>query len=106
MQKREERRRAKEGFLTSRTSFGMTGSGFGERLQEGVLEEAREGEDDEEGSDAEEGAEWELVLGGDDEAERVGIAVAQTTTGGARGEIAFPAGEIENDDAADANDAA
>ena len=71
-----------------------------------MLEEAREDEDDEEGGDTEEGAEWELVLGGDDEAERVGVAVAQTTTGGACSEIALPADEVKHDDAADANNAA
>jgi len=71
-----------------------------------VLEEAREEEDDEEGGDAEEGAEGELVLGCDDQAERTGVAVAKAATSGARGEIAFPATGVENDDGNDADDAA
>ena len=71
-----------------------------------MLEEAREEEDDEEGGDAEEGAKGELVLGCDDQAERTGVAVAKAATSGARGEIAFPATGVENDDGNDADDAA
>jgi len=70
-----------------------------------VLEEAREEEDDEEGGDAEEGAKGELVLGCDDQADRIGVAFAQAAAGGARGEIAFPATGVENEDGSDADDA-
>ena len=70
-----------------------------------MLEEAREEEDDEEGGDAEEGAEGELVLGCDDQADRIGVAFAQAAAGGARGEIAFPATGVENEDGSDADDA-
>lgn len=70
------------------------------------MEEAREEEDDEEGGEAQEGAEGELVLGGDGETEGVGVAFAKAAAGGARGEIAFPATGVENEDGSDADDAA
>lgn len=71
-----------------------------------MLEEAREDENDEECGETEERAEGKLILGGDEEAEGVGVAVAEAATGGAGGEVALPAGEVENKDGADANDAA
>ncbi len=70
------------------------------------MKKAREGVDDEEGGDAEEGAEGELVLRSNGQAEGIGVAVAKAAACGARGEIAFPSGEVENEDGANANDAA
>jgi len=76
------------------------------RLEEEVVEEMREGVDDEEGSDAKERAEGELVLGGNGQAEGIGVAVAEAAACGARGEIALPSGKVKNEHGGDANDAA
>ena len=71
-----------------------------------MLKEAREDVNDEKGSDAEEGAEGKLVLRSNGQAEGIGVAVAEAAACGARGEIAFPSGKVENEDGANANDAA